>query len=147
MLRPLLILSQSGYLIQIVDINLHTWWQTVQIQISWLQSLAILNLYVAPMLPIKILFNPIYGLGGDVVWRFSRWLPWWPFWISERYNFSNSDSLWHCDVSHQVSAQSDLQLIYVVWRISRWPPSWISERSNFRNSEPLCHLMPPIVSA
>ena len=34
--RPLLILSQSDYLIQIVAINLHTWWQTVQIQISWL---------------------------------------------------------------------------------------------------------------
>ena len=32
---PLLIFSQSGYLIQIVVINLHTWWQTVQIQISW----------------------------------------------------------------------------------------------------------------
>ena len=33
---PLLIFSQSGYLIQIFVINLHTWWQTVQIQISWL---------------------------------------------------------------------------------------------------------------
>ena len=29
---PLLIFSQSGYLVQIVDINLHTEWQTVQIQ-------------------------------------------------------------------------------------------------------------------
>ena len=28
--------SQSGYLIQIVDINSHSEWQTVQIQISWL---------------------------------------------------------------------------------------------------------------
>ena len=27
--------SQSDYLIQIVDINSHTEWQTVQIQISW----------------------------------------------------------------------------------------------------------------
>ena len=34
--HPLLIFSQSGYLIQIVAIDLHTWWQTVQIQISWL---------------------------------------------------------------------------------------------------------------
>ena len=33
---PLLIFSQSDYLIQIVDINSHTEWQTVQIQISWL---------------------------------------------------------------------------------------------------------------
>ena len=34
--RPLLIFSQSDYLIQVVDINSHTKWQTVQIQISWL---------------------------------------------------------------------------------------------------------------
>ena len=35
--HPLLIVSQSDYLkIQVVDINLHTDWQTVQIQISWL---------------------------------------------------------------------------------------------------------------
>ena len=33
---PLLIFSQSDYLIQVVDINFNTEWQTVQIQISWL---------------------------------------------------------------------------------------------------------------
>ena len=33
---PFLICSQSDFFIQIVDINLHTCWQTVQIQISWL---------------------------------------------------------------------------------------------------------------
>ena len=33
---PLLIFSQSGNLVQIVDINSYTVWQTVQIQISWL---------------------------------------------------------------------------------------------------------------
>ena len=33
---PFLIFSQSDYLIQIVDTNSHTKWQTVQIQISWL---------------------------------------------------------------------------------------------------------------
>ena len=33
---PLPIFSQSDYLIQVVDINSHTEWQTVQIQISWL---------------------------------------------------------------------------------------------------------------
>ena len=34
--RPLLIFSQSDYLIEIFVINLHTWWQTVQIQIrNW----------------------------------------------------------------------------------------------------------------
>ena len=34
--RPLLIFSQSVYLIQIVDTNSNTEWQTLQIQISWL---------------------------------------------------------------------------------------------------------------
>ena len=34
--RPLLIFSQSDYLIQIVDTNSNTEWQTVHIQISWL---------------------------------------------------------------------------------------------------------------
>ena len=34
--HPCLIFSQSGYLIQIIAIDLHPWWQTVQIQISWL---------------------------------------------------------------------------------------------------------------
>ena len=33
---PFLIVSQSDYLIQIVDINSHNEWLTVQIQISWL---------------------------------------------------------------------------------------------------------------
>ena len=34
--RPLPVFSQSDYLIQAVDINSHTEWQTVQIQKSWL---------------------------------------------------------------------------------------------------------------
>ena len=37
--RPLLIFSQSDYLTQTVYINLHTQWQTVQIQISWLNQI------------------------------------------------------------------------------------------------------------
>ena len=36
MSHPLLIISQSDCLIQVVDANSHTEWQTVQIQISWL---------------------------------------------------------------------------------------------------------------
>ena len=36
MLCPLLIFSQSDYLIQVVDTNSHTLWQTMQTQISWL---------------------------------------------------------------------------------------------------------------
>ena len=37
--------------------------------------LAILNLYVAPLLPTKFWLNPTYGFGGDVVRRISRMLP------------------------------------------------------------------------
>ena len=70
--------------------------------------LAILNLYVTTMPPIK--------LGHNLTW-FGRRCPLTnfnmanvrPSWISERNNFSNSESLCHCDASHQVSAQSDLQ--------------------------------------
>ena len=40
--------------------------------------LAILYFYVAPMPPIKFQLKSTYGLGGDVVWRTSRWSPWWP---------------------------------------------------------------------
>ena len=36
---PLLIVSQSDYLTQVVNTNSHTEWQTVQIQISWLTDL------------------------------------------------------------------------------------------------------------
>ena len=36
MSRPILILSQLDNLIQVVDTNSHTSWQTVQIQIGWL---------------------------------------------------------------------------------------------------------------
>ena len=35
--RPFIILSQSESLIQIVDINSDTKWQSVQIRISWLE--------------------------------------------------------------------------------------------------------------
>ena len=36
MSHPLLVLSQSVYLVKVVDTNSNTEWQTVQIQISWL---------------------------------------------------------------------------------------------------------------
>ena len=44
--RPLLIFSQSDYLIQFIDIDSHTKWQTLQIQITWLlQKPNYLDLY------------------------------------------------------------------------------------------------------
>ena len=45
--------------------------------------LAILNLYVTVMPPIKFRLNLTYGLGGDIIQRISRW-PWRPSWISEQ---------------------------------------------------------------
>ena len=45
-LIKILIVSQSDYLIPVVDINSYTEWQTVQIQISWLlQKLTDLDLH------------------------------------------------------------------------------------------------------
>ena len=69
--------------------------------------LAILNLCVTVM-PPKFWLNPTCGLGGNVVWRISRWSPWRPSWISNRNDFSISESLCYCDASNQVLAQSDL---------------------------------------
>ena len=56
--------------------------------------LAILNLYVAPMPPINVEFNPHYSL-RDIVWRISRWLPWPPSWMSEWNELGSSESP-HC---------------------------------------------------
>ena len=99
--------------------------------------LAILNLYVAQMLPVKFRLNQTYGLGGDVIRRISRWLPWPPSWISE--DFSNSESLCHSGAP----IKFQLNLTYglgedVVLRISRWPLwrlYWTSEWNDFSNSE------------
>ena len=70
--------------------------------------LAILNLYVAPMPPIKFQLNRTYGLGGDVLQKFSRWLTWQPSWILEWNDFSNSKPPCGPSAIHQVWAQSDL---------------------------------------
>ena len=70
---------------------------------------AILNLYVAPMSPIKFRLNPTYDLGGNIVQRISRRLPWQPSWISERNYFSNSKSPYSQNASLQVWDQSDLE--------------------------------------
>ena len=119
--------------------------------------IAILNLYFAPMLTIKFRLNPTYGLGGDVVWKISRWLPWrfsflffffffffffFCFWISERNDFSNSESLCRSDAPIKFRLNLTYGLGDVVWRFLRWPPwlpSWISEWNVFSNSESPCH--------
>ena len=40
------------------------------------------------MLPTKFRVNWPFGLGEEVKNRFSRWLPWWPSWISDQNVFS-----------------------------------------------------------
>ena len=64
--------------------------------------LAILNLYVTVMPPIKFRLNPTHFGRRCRLKNFKM------AGISEWNDFSNSKSLCHCDASHQVSAQSDL---------------------------------------
>ena len=63
--HPFQIFSQSDYLIHIVDINSHTEWQTVQIQISWLlRSVCKGRVYpgsVGQGLRIEIIISPDKG--------------------------------------------------------------------------------------
>ena len=67
-----------------------------------LESKAVLNVHVSPMPPIKFQLNLTYRLGADVVTRFSRGPSWWPSWILERNEFSNSKSPSHPNASQQV---------------------------------------------
>ena len=60
---------------------------------DWAVSIDLTDAYLHILLPIKFPLNPTYSLGGDVIWRIPIWLPWWPSWISERNNFSHSESL------------------------------------------------------
>ena len=104
--------------------------------------LAILNLYVAPMSPIKFPLNLIK------VWEEM------PF---EEFQDGRHDghlgyrnrtilailNLCLSNVSHQVSTKSDKGLGGdIIWRISRCPPwwlSWILKQNDFNNSESLGH--------
>ena len=60
-----------------------------------------------PMSPIKFKLYPTYGSRADVIWKISRWLLWWPSWISEQNHFSNSRFPCCPDAFHQVSAPCD----------------------------------------
>ena len=50
--------------------------------------LANCDLQVTPMLPTKFQINWPFGSGEEAKNRFSRWLPWWPSWISDRNDLS-----------------------------------------------------------
>ena len=49
--------------------------------------LAIFDLQVTPMLPTKFGVKWPFG-SGEAKNRFSKWLPWWPSWISDRHGLS-----------------------------------------------------------
>ena len=69
---------------------------------SWIPKLndsAILNLHFTPMSPIKFRLNLTYWMGGDVIWRISRWRP---TWTLEQKDFSNSEFPYHSNASHHV---------------------------------------------
>ena len=70
--------------------------------------LAVLNFHNTPVPPIMFKVNQTYPSVADVIWRFSRWLPWWPSWILERNHFCNFKSPCCPDALHQVSLPSHL---------------------------------------
>ena len=67
--------------------------------------LAIFDLRVIPMLPPNFRVNWSFSSGEEAKNRFSRWLPWWPSWISDWHDFSYFWSTNHPNVSYQVWSQ------------------------------------------
>ena len=67
--------------------------------------LAIFDLQVTPMSPMKFGANWPFGAGVEAKYRFSRWRPWWPSGILDQNNFSYIWSTSHPDASYQVSSQ------------------------------------------
>ena len=70
-----------------------------------------------------------------------------PSGISEWNDFSNSESLCHCDTSHQVSTQSDLRFWrrcrLKIFKMDAMAASWISKRNNFSILNLHVATMPP----
>ena len=50
--------------------------------------LAIFDVQVTTMLPIKFQVNWPFCSGEEAKNKFSRWRPWWPCWISDQNSFS-----------------------------------------------------------
>ena len=62
-------------------------------------------IHVTPMLPSKFGVNRPFSSGEEAKNRFSRWLPWQPYWISDRNNFSYFLSTSHPNASYHVWSQ------------------------------------------
>ena len=72
-------------------------WRSWQPPCKWEQNyLSILRLHVDWMPSAKFRLNQMYGSRGggkrDVVYKFTRWLPWWPSWISEQNDLIRPES-------------------------------------------------------
>ena len=67
--------------------------------------LAIFDLQVTLMLPIKFRVNWPFSSGEEAKNRFSRWPPWRPSWISDWNDFSYFCSTSQPNASNQVSSQ------------------------------------------
>ena len=121
--------------------------------------LAILNLCVGPMPPLKFQLHPIEGLGCDVVWRISRWSPWhlkkfklvtvalfYFFFTLVEIRTENVLAILIFYVSQMpptrfrlnptFPSEADAILRFSKWL--QWRPSWISEWNNFSSSESAC---------
>ena len=100
--------------------------------------LAILNLYVALMPPIKFWLKQTNGLGGDVVWRIPRWPPGHHlgyqkgtiFAILNLYNAPMPPIKFRLNLTYGLGGD-------VVWRISD-RLSWLWKWNDFSNCESMC---------
>ena len=102
---------------------------------SWILELnvsAILNFHVTPIPPIKFWLNLTYFLGGDMVWRISRWEA-----IVDIGTDGCPMPLIMLKLNQTYRSVADV--IWRFWRWLLWWPSWISERNYFNNSKSPCY--------
>ena len=52
-------------------------------------EIAVLDLKVTQMLPTEFRVKWPFSSGEEAKYRFSRWLSWWPSWVSDWDDFSN----------------------------------------------------------
>ena len=105
--------------------------------------LAIMNFHITPMPPIMFKLKQTYPSVADVISRFSRWLPWWASWISERNHFSNSKSPYCPDAfrrfpSIRLTVREQITIEDLQDSRRRCCSKIFKNTDNFSNSESLC---------
>ena len=74
-------------------------------------------------------------MGSDGVWRFKRWPPWPPSWISERNDFRNSESLCCSDAVTIMICGTGLDLLQSSGELPcAFCRTWVGSNSIFCNS-------------